>query len=123
MFNGFTGGVPTYSYNNYQTSFRQQDNTPQTNELPIGPQTKLQSDLYNSLLAALYSNIPFVLTALTNSLGYPGIMGGQFMTADNPVPVVEAKDSSYTTDFKTVETGYPFSGSPQYLQTSNQVYD
>ena len=123
MFNGFTRGVPTYSYNSYESPYSPLDNNAKTGQLPIGPQTRLQNDLHNSLLAALYSNIPFVLTPWSNSMGYPGIMGGQFVTGITPdtSTVVEAKDSGYTTDFKTGDSGYTYSDSPQYFPVSNQL--
>ena len=131
LFNGLTYGVPTYSYSPHQVSHYQPDSS--AARAPIGPQTKLQSDLQDSLLAALYSNIPYIITPVYSTLGYPLTTGGQWATSggqwdttggqwpttgDSPGSV-EMRDTDYTTAF--TNTGYGgYVASPQHISANGK---
>ena len=117
LFNGLTYGVPTYSYSPHQVSHYQPDSS--AARAPIGPQTKLQSDLQDSLLAALYSNIPYIITPVYSTLGYPLNTGGQWATTGDSPGSVEMRDTDYTTAF--TNTGYGgYVASPQHISANGK---
>merc|ERR1711953_539312 len=115
LYNGFNTGLGaayplSYPHSNYLFN--------QPGQIRSGFDNNQQNDLLllNSLLSAIYSNQPYLLTPWSNTImGFPQSdqMAGEADTA----PVVEAKDSAHTTSFTSSNTE---NSRPKFFTVSNK---
>ena len=80
-----------------------------------------QAELLHNLLAAIYSNQPYVLSPWQSNTMMASPQSGMITVEPHTdtAPVVEAKDSAYTTSFTTTNSVGPDTR-PQYFTVSNK---
>ena len=78
-----------------------------------------QSDLLNNILTAIYSNQPYFLTPWPNNImDYPVAEAGLMAVDTGTAPVVDARDSAYTTSFTPSKTEQ--NTRPKFFTVSNK---